>query len=564
VHSDVAARAISAASQVGLEVDGVDAAGLVLQSASGIIEAATPGAEAILGLTLDQLLGRDSADTRWAAIDQTGAALRGQDHPAMRALSSGIPVTDAVMGVHRPGYHPAGQHVWLSVDAVPVGPVGAPTGVISRFTLITGPRATELRLAASERLYRFLVECAPDIVAWQLPDTTFLWVSSAVRTFLGRDPEEMIGHRAEEFMHPDDVAAAAQDPGSSAPDEPAPWVTVVRVRHRDGHYIWMEVGHHVLRDADGSPAELRTAWRDVTARIQAEHERDAAVRLVQSTIDSSPIGFAVCGLDGSFLQVNPALCAMLGRDSTDLIGGSLQQFTDPWGQADDDIAAVISGDLPVREYERRYQRGDGTWIWGHCTLVLLREDGSRRPQSLLVHLQDITERRRANEQLAHAASHDWLTGLANRQALTDYLARATNHPPAYGCSAMIVVDLDDFKTINDTYGHEIGDALLREVAVRLSGAIRREDFAARLGGDEFVVHCAAVRGPREAAQIAVAILDALEEPFIVGAVPVHLSASVGVTTATQGDSAHLMAEADRAMYRAKRRGRARVEIALLP
>jgi diguanylate cyclase (GGDEF)-like protein/PAS domain S-box-containing protein len=564
VKSDVAARAMSAAAQVGLEVDGVDTAGLVLQSASGIIEAATPGAEAILGLTLDQMLGRDSADTRWAAVDENGAALRAQDHPAMRALSSGIPVVDAVMGVVRPGYDPAGQHVWLAVDAVPVGPLGAPTGVISRFTVITGPRATELRLAASERLYRFLVEYAPDIVAWQLPDTTFLWVSSAVRTFLGRDPEEMIGRRADEFMHPDDVAAAGRGLEVSALNEPAPWVTVVRMRHRDGHYLWMEVARQVLRDADGAPSEVQTAWRDVTTRIQAEHERDAATRLVQSTIESSPIGFAVCRLDGSFVQVNPALCAMLARDSADLIGRFLQQFTDSQGQCIDDIAAVISGDLPVRDSEYRYQRGDGRWIWGHCTLVLLRESGSRRPQSLLVHLQDITERRRANEQLAHAASHDWLTGLANRQALTDHLAHATMHPPTSGCSAMIVVDLDDFKTINDTYGHEIGDALLREVAGRMTGAIRKEDFAARLGGDEFVVHCATVRGPREATQIAASILDAMREPFTVGGVPVHLSASVGVTTATRGDSAQLMAEADRAMYRAKRRGRARVEIALLP
>lgn len=129
---------------------------------------------------------------------------------------------------------------------------------------------------------------------------------------------------------------------------------------------------------------------------------------------------------------------------------------------------------------------------------------------------------------------------------------------------MIVVDLDDFKTINDTYGHEIGDTLLREVAVRLKGAIRQEDFAARLGGDEFVVHCAAIRGPREAAGIAVSILDALRGPYLIGAVPVHLSASVGVTTSTQADAARLMAEADRAMYRAKQRGRARVEVKLLP
>ena len=210
-----ATRALEAAAEVGLAVPDDDGVGVLVQSSSGVIEAATPQAAALLGLTLPQMLGRDSADRRWAAVDEDGKALRGQDHPSMRAVSSGMVVRDAVIGVHRPGHDPAGHHVWLAVDAVPYGPAGTPDRVVVRFSVITGPRATELRLAASERLYRFLVEYDPDIVAWQLPDTTFLWVSSAARTLLGHEPAEMIGRAAYEFMHPDDVPVARLNPSPS-------------------------------------------------------------------------------------------------------------------------------------------------------------------------------------------------------------------------------------------------------------------------------------------------------------------------------------------------------------
>src|SRR5271163_1964011 len=137
VDRDVLARAIAAAAEVGLTVDGSDAVGLVVQSAAGVIEAATPAAESILGLTLAEMLGRDSADPRWAAVDEDGVALRPQDHPAMRAIETGSCVWGDVMGVHRPGRDPAGEHVWLIVDSVPFDPTGgAPTAVVSRFAVM--------------------------------------------------------------------------------------------------------------------------------------------------------------------------------------------------------------------------------------------------------------------------------------------------------------------------------------------------------------------------------------------------------------------------------------------
>jgi diguanylate cyclase (GGDEF)-like protein/PAS domain S-box-containing protein len=558
VDRNVSARAIAAAAEAGLTVDGSDAVGLMVQSAAGVIQAATPAAENILGLTLAQMLGRDSADPRWAAVAEDGVALRPQDHPAMRAIESGSPVWGAVMGVHRPGRDPAGEHVWLLVDSVPLGPSGgAPTAVVTRFAIMTGQRATELRLAASERLYRSLVQNAPDIMAWQLADTTFLWVSSAVQTLLGREPEELVGHTAYEFIHPDDAAKVRQiEHGPAAHREPVLTPLMLRVRHRDGNYLWMEVVGQVLRDADGKPSQLRTAWRDVTTRVAARHDHDTVLQLVQSVVNNSPIGIAVCDVNGLFEQVNPALCATLQLESPQLLGRSLRELVHPDDDGTEGVAALLAGELEVHASECRYLRGNGTWMWGHRTVVVLR-DGSADRQSwrLLVQLQDITESRLAQDELAYAASHDPLTDLANRIALDEHLERAGQQLELHASNGLLFIDIDDFKAVNDTYGHKIGDEVLRGVAARIKTAIRHEDFAARLGGDEFVVHCPKVSDQQEAVHIAQRIMDALTVPYPVGVYTIRISASIGVATATVDNHARLLAMADRAMYRAKQAGR---------
>ena len=555
---DVSARAIAAAAEAGLTVDGNDLIGLVVQSAAGVIEAATPAAENILGLTLAQMLGRDSADPRWAAVDEDGVALRPQDHPAMRAIEAGSPVSGAVMGVHRPGRDPAGEHVWLIVDCVPFGPIGgAPTAVVSRFAIVTGQRATELRLAASERLYRFLVQNAPDIAAWQLADTTFLWVSAAVQTLLGRGPEELVGHTAYEFIHRDDVEKARQiELEPVAHREPALTPLTIRMRHRNGNYLWMEVVGQVLRDADGEPSQLRTSWRDVTARVAARRDRDSALQLVQSVVNDSPIGIAVCNVDGLFEQVNPALCAILQRESSELLGRSLKGLTHPDDDCTEGFAGLLAGELAVHEFECRYLRGNGTWLWGHRSVVVLRGGGvGRGSWRLLVHLQDITDSRLAQDELAYAASHDPLTGLANRIALDEHLEQAGQQLEPQASNGLLFIDIDDFKAVNDTYGHKIGDEILRCVAARIKTAIRHEDFAARLGGDEFVVHCPNVSDQQEAVRIAQRTIEVLTAPYPLGNYTIRISASIGVTTATVENHARLLTMADRAMYRAKQAGR---------
>ncbi len=552
-------RAANAAAAAGLDVDEGDAAGLMVQSASGVIEAATPQAEIILGLTLDQMLGRDSSDRRWAAIDESGVPLRPQDHPAMRAIRAGVAVRGAVMGVHRPGRDVAGEHVWLIVDSVPMNIGGTTPTVVSRFAVMTGPRVTELRLAASERLHRFLVENTPDMVAWQLPDTTFMWVSGVSRTMFGREPEEMVGTTVYDYVHPDDLTTL-RTAHSAIRDGLAPTVVLLRMRHRDGHYLWMEIAGQVIRDTDGTASQFHTAWRDVTARVAAERERDAALRLVQSAIESSPIGIALCRPDGTFEQVNSALCAMLGFRRDVLIGRPLGELVEPGARAPDHFATLLAGAPAVHDSEFRFLRGDGTWMWGHCTLVAIRDEDRPGTSRMLLQLQDVTERRRALDELAQLASHDSLTGLGNRTALSDHLVRTARDLAPDELSAMLFIDVDDFKVVNDTHGHDIGDKLLGQIGKRVRDTIRSDDFAARLGGDEFVVFCPRVIDVEHVSRIVGRVSGELSGTYLLGGHAIGVSVSVGVTT-TRGPAVdELMARSDQAMYRAKRAGRGLVAI----
>jgi diguanylate cyclase (GGDEF)-like protein/PAS domain S-box-containing protein len=311
---------------------------------------------------------------------------------------------------------------------------------------------------------------------------------------------------------------------------------VMRMRHRDGSYVSMEATAQVLHDADGNAAQIRSAWRDVSRRVAAEQERDAALALVRSVIAESPIGIAICDRDGVIEQVNPAMCAVLACTEGDLSGRTLADFEMPDGAA-----------AAAPEWERRYLRADGAVIWGYGSAVTLAGDRER----LVIHLQDVTGRRRTQDELEYSATHDGLTGLYNRLAFDSHLEQVRHHLGAQESSGIIFIDIDDFKAVNDTYGHDVGDELLRQVGARITGSIRDDDVAARLGGDEFVVHCPRVHD-MTVAVVADRLQRVLSRPYCLATATVQVSASVGTATASGPGRAHLVAAADRAMYEVKR------------
>ncbi|MCX2931457.1 diguanylate cyclase [Mycobacterium sp. CVI_P3] len=528
-------------------------AGVVIQDVDGEIVAACAQAETILGLTIDQMRGRTSQDPRWAAVDESGQFVEGAQHPAIIALRTRTAIRGQIIGAHRPGSDAAGHHVWLHVDAVPLfrGGDPEPWAVVVVFRPVRGERLRALELRDSERLFRMIAEHSSDMVAWQLvPDTTFLWVSPASRTVLGFHPDDLIGTYGIDLVHPDDRARLAESWPAATDALPR---FMMRMRHADGSYRWIETTAHVLPAQEGRPQQMITAHRDVSDRVIAERARDAAVGMFEMAMQHATIGVAWRQRDGVLSRVNPALCSILGRSADELVGHSLREFAldEDFGR-DDAIADVQAGTRGHHESERRFVRPDGTVAWCLHTLIGLPDESGAITQ-FLVQLQDITEQKNAAARLERAALTDPLTGLPNRTVLegrlTDALTAARSDNTKVG---VLFIDLDQFKQVNDTLGHDAGDDLLREVGIRLSAVVRHTDTTVRLGGDEFVIVREHLSGPEQLDDLIERVQDVFATPFAINGCQLAVNASIGSAAGDHSTADQLLSDADEAMYRAKR------------
>ncbi|SEI96234.1 putative bifunctional diguanylate cyclase/phosphodiesterase [Demequina mangrovi] len=284
--------------------------------------------------------------------------------------------------------------------------------------------------------------------------------------------------------------------------------------------------------------------------------------MFRPAFDGSPIGMVVLGPDGALLDVNGAFARIVGRTVAALRTYRLRDLTHP-----DDIPRdeelrwqLDSGELPYFQAQTRLIHRSGDAVWTRMTVSpVTSEDGVQR---YLAHVEDITEIRRAKDLLERRALYDHLTGLANRTLLLDRLEAAleARRTDAHTV-ACVFLDVDHFKVVNDSLGHEAGDTLLQEIARRIKGAVRPGDTVARLGGDEFVVILESIP-TQEAAEAFLTVLAAdIQVPFTVSGHEVVPTVSVGLALAEPEISAEsLLRNADTAMYAAKQRGRARVEV----
>jgi diguanylate cyclase (GGDEF)-like protein/PAS domain S-box-containing protein len=275
-----------------------------------------------------------------------------------------------------------------------------------------------------------------------------------------------------------------------------------------------------------------------------------------SAFDNAPIGMAVLTPKGVITACNGAMGRLLGRDTTELIGGTFFDVTHP-----DDLeearlkCALLQTDgQPIVRHECRFVLAGAQVIWVSITTSRV-PDTPERPAHLIMHIEDVSDRKRLEAELHHRALHDPLTGLANRTLLADrmreQLARRGRHARA---GHLFYLDLDGFKDVNDRFGHAAGDAVLTQLAQRIVALLRHGDVAARLGGDEFAVLCDDTE-PQHAVSIAERLRMAAAEPFHVDGSTIRLSAAVGCCETDHTDPAALLREADRRMYEGKRRRR---------
>ncbi len=294
----------------------------------------------------------------------------------------------------------------------------------------------------------------------------------------------------------------------------------------------------------------------------AERALGVADRFYQTALAHAPIGVALVALDGSWVHVNAELCRILGHSEAELMATSFQAITFP-----DDLEADVSllqatlrGEITGYRIDKRYLRADGGLVWAQLDMVLVRENGEAR--YFISQVQDIGPRKEAEARLSEQALHDALTHLPNRLLFRDRVDQALRRGLRRDTGvALGFVDLDDFKFINDTRGHGVGDELLVQVARRLGGAMRPDDTVARFGGDEFVILWDDVGDEATAEGLAARLLGCFDAPFLVAGEEVIASASAGLVVAPPGsDVDDLLRYADLAMYEAKRRGKSQMAV----
>jgi diguanylate cyclase (GGDEF)-like protein/PAS domain S-box-containing protein len=292
-----------------------------------------------------------------------------------------------------------------------------------------------------------------------------------------------------------------------------------------------------------------------------QHLRDEA--RFRATFDQAAIGVAHVALDGTVTKVNDKLCRMSGYDASELLGRKFIEFKFSEDRAPAD--AIRAAQLVHRsnvQRDARFRRKDGSAAWYDVSVSLVL-DPQGRPDYFVSMLQDITERKEAQEQVLYQAQHDPLTRLPNRALFQDRLEQALRTARRNRWSAgLLFLDLDYFKEVNDRLGHAAGDALLVEVGTRLSESVRTSDTAARIGGDEFAVVLARLTRPRDSALVADNILAALAAPVVLQGEPHRITVSIGIALFPDdgADAEALLRAADAAMFRAKQGGRNRAEL----
>ncbi len=299
----------------------------------------------------------------------------------------------------------------------------------------------------------------------------------------------------------------------------------------------------------------------VTIRDVSESMRtDGALRMSEERyrliVELGREGICMVDENENTTFANHALADLLDTTVSELLGSSLLDFIDVDDRAEARIRIAGPNDDARTEQDLRIVTRQGRLVWARIRASAIRHhDGTYR--GAIVFVTDVTERRALEQRLAEEARRDPLTGVANRKELFEVLSPILQNG---SLTAALYVDLDGFKEVNDRFGHTLGDELLCTVAGRLRGAIRVIDTLARVGGDEFVVICRDLESTDEAVAIGERIREVLANPFGLAVGPVSVDASIGIAFGRGSDADDLLARADQALYRAKRKGRGRIEI----
>jgi diguanylate cyclase (GGDEF)-like protein/PAS domain S-box-containing protein len=421
------------------------------------------------------------------------------------------------------------------------------------------------QLAERDQLFHVISENAADMIALIDRNGRRLYNSPSYQKILGYSPEELRTTPSIEQVHPDDrprILAAAQRARSTGEVE----MVEYRMRHKDGSWRILESTACAIRNAKNETDNLVIVNRDITERKRSEEllMHNTALRCAaekyRTIFEDAVVGIFQMTADGHPLNVNRAMAHIHGYDSPEQLMAELanlvdQLFANP--SQIDELKRVLNEDSVIRGAEVEVRCRDGTTKWVLMSMRAVRHADGK----IVVYegtLEDITDRKVAQNRVQFLAYCDSLTGLANRTLLQDRLTKALAASRRRKDKvALLFLDLDRFKVINDSLGHSIGDLLLREVADRLKHQSREQDTVARVGGDEFIVVLTGVKDVTDVAVAVERIMDMMTAEFLIQGHSFTVNCSMGVSIFPDhgADSETLIKNADAAMYSAKEAGR---------
>jgi diguanylate cyclase (GGDEF)-like protein/PAS domain S-box-containing protein len=390
---------------------------------------------------------------------------------------------------------------------------------------------------------------------------TIQFVSDASKNLTGYAPEDFLGNQKislEKLTHPEDRESVREDILRAVADS-STYGVQYRIQCRDGSEKWVRERGMCVQDESGMPV-LEGFIEDVSEQVLSYMRRAEVELRYASIFEHSVVGMFQTTQDGDYLAANQALAELYGYASPQHLMAELSDigrslYVDP--RRRDQFSTIISLDGKVRDFESEVYRRQGQKIW-----ISENAHAVRGPDGEFLYYEgtvdDVSQRRRYQAELEYQATHDTLTGLANRSLLHDRLHQAIEQSKRYQRSiAVAFVDLDNFKIINDSLGHAVGDALLREISNRLASSLRAVDTVARYGGDEFVLILCDQQSMADLSTMLERILARIAEVVVVGNHQLQVSGSIGVTVFPEhgGEVEDLLTQADAAMYHAKVSGR---------
>jgi diguanylate cyclase (GGDEF)-like protein/PAS domain S-box-containing protein len=493
----------------------------------------------------DVFVERLHPDDRQRFLDSGARALGGQAAP----VEVRVVLPDGAERV----FYSRGE-VTFDESNRPVRMFGTLQDITERKAFQAALSLTDLRYREAQRIAR-IGNWEWDIV------TNKSWWSDELYRIFEADPAtyEASFENFMRIVHPDDHRLVEHDRNNIAPESDAYRPTEVRLKFADGREKVIEQIIKVRMGERGQPVAVVGTVHDVTERRALERQLRESESRYASTVELAAVGIAHVDHGGRLIWTNGKLREMLGFSVEELQGLTIRDLShkDDVHVTDTDRARLHAGEISSLKAEKRYLRRDGTVIWVRITSALRRSPEGQPLYDVSV-VEDITDRKRAEDRVQFLATHDELTGLPNRAVFTELLDHAIQsaHRHNRQC-ALLFIDLDRFKIVNDSLGHEAGDRLLERMAIRLGGCMRQSDVLARLGGDEFVVLLEQLTDPTEASDVARKMLSSVLAPVEIMGHECRVTASIGIAIypADARDSQTLMKNADMAMYLAKEEGK---------